>query len=165
MLDVHTKSRWYLLQRRQKGIYRKGVASFQKGVLGHIFMWWHMVACSCTAPHLAHTELPLQKTGSIFLCWAKSAFDGALISAKERSGLGVLCREEGNVCAQAAIIPWNPEPDGCCSRAANSASCIWLLNTAKVMKPEGSHWTGGYYDWHNDGLCRHVTVEQNTAVS
>lgn len=64
-----------------------------------------MVACSCTVPHLAHTEMPLEKIGSIFLYWEKSAFDGALISAKERSGLGVLCREEGDVCAQAAIIP------------------------------------------------------------
>ena len=33
------------------------------------------------------------------------------------------------------------------------------------MGPEGSEWTGGNYDWHNDGLCRHVTAEQNTAVS
>lgn len=71
------------------------------------FSWWHMVAQprNYTGPHPVHTELPLQKIGSIFLSWAKSAFDEALISAKERSGLDVLCREEGDVCAQAAIIP------------------------------------------------------------
>ena len=69
------------------------------------------------------------------------------------------------ICAQAAIIHWNPEPDSRRSWAIDTASCRWLLNAAEVMGPEGSEQTGGNSDWHSDGLCRHVTAEQNTAVS
>lgn len=51
---------------------------------GPHFHVWCMVAQtrSCTVPHPVHAGLSLEKTGSVFLCWAKSAFDGALISAK-----------------------------------------------------------------------------------
>lgn len=66
---------------------------------------FHMVVCGGTVPHQVHGKSPLQKIGSIFLSWAERTFDGALISAKERNGLGVLCREEGDDCVHAAIIP------------------------------------------------------------
>lgn len=108
--------------------------------------------------HVARLWSPPPKEGELVVDGAAASF---LHASTGREAAG----EARAICAQAAIIHWNPEPDSCRSRAIDTASCRWLLNAAEVMGPDGSEQTGGNSDWHSDSLCRHVTAEQNTAVS
>lgn len=73
---------------------------------------------------------------------------------KQRGGPGYLCTSSNY-----ALKPrtWQSRFQHCL--------LSWLLNVSKVMGTEGSTRTGGNYDWHSVGLCRHAAAEQNTTVS